>query len=276
MKVLLISFKNNCTLNGLDSIVESSKKDAFILLYERHFDFIHLDPFGSTAPFLDSTFKNATDLVGLTSTDMTALCGVYPNVSLRNYGVKSNRNVEYFRELGARIVITAAIRAAAKSNKGIEVLSTISREHYIHVLLRIIRGKQKADLTLENIKPLFHCFSCGERKFTTLECLCTDKKIDYIGEIWSGPIQNKTFLNRAIKEAGDEFVETVKILKAISGEMETPFYYNLHKLGKEELPKIGDVIARLSTAGYSASRTHFEQTAIKTTAPLSVLQSILS
>ena len=45
-----------------------------------------------------------------------------------------------FLELGARVVIAAAARAGAKCNKGVEVLSVLGAEHFVHVLVKVTRG----------------------------------------------------------------------------------------------------------------------------------------
>jgi tRNA G26 N,N-dimethylase Trm1 len=97
---------------------------------------------------------------------------------------------------GCSQVISLEFSKVIRSNKGVEVLSTISREHYNHVLLRVLRGKQRADDTLEQIQPLFHCKTCGERGFKLLNCGCdasANKNIEYFGEVWCGPIQNGIF-----------------------------------------------------------------------------------
>jgi tRNA G26 N,N-dimethylase Trm1 len=79
----------------------------------------------------------------MTCTDMASICGHQPQVALRFYGCKTNRNVEFHKELGARVVIASAVRAAAKCNKGLEVLSVFGAEHFVHILCKVTRGGKK-------------------------------------------------------------------------------------------------------------------------------------
>ena len=57
----------------------------------------------------------------MTSTDTGSLFGKVPTVAKRNYDAFVTKT-EYFRELAARMVLAAAARAAAKCNKGFQVL----------------------------------------------------------------------------------------------------------------------------------------------------------
>jgi len=70
---------------------EVLRGDAKVLLLTesrgKRFDFVDIDPFGSPVPYLNAAIQSLNPrggLLGLTATDMPALCGVYPRVSLRN------------------------------------------------------------------------------------------------------------------------------------------------------------------------------------------------
>ncbi len=53
-------------------------------------------------------------------------------------------------------------RAAARCNKGFEVLYSVGVEHFIQVGIRIKRGPSHADKSLQNIGKLLHCQMCEE------------------------------------------------------------------------------------------------------------------
>lgn len=56
-------------------------------------------------------------------------------------------------------------RAAARCNKGIEVLFAVALEHFVLVQVRVLRGPSSADDTVKKIRYLIHCQWCEERIF---------------------------------------------------------------------------------------------------------------
>lgn len=56
-------------------------------------------------------------------------------------------------------------RAAARCNKGIEVLLSVAVEHFVLVIVRVLRGPSLADESLKMINNLIHCHWCEERIF---------------------------------------------------------------------------------------------------------------
>uniref|UniRef100_A0A2K5U3G4 tRNA (guanine(27)-N(2))-dimethyltransferase n=1 Tax=Macaca fascicularis TaxID=9541 RepID=A0A2K5U3G4_MACFA len=180
--------QENCYLNKLKVVVDSKEKeksddileegeknignikvtkmDANVLMHLRSFDFIHLDPFGTSVNYLDSAFRNIRNLgiVSVTSTDISSLYAKAQHVARRHYGCNIVRT-EYYKELAARIVVAAVARAAARCNKGIEVLFAVALEHFVLVVVRVLRGPTSADETAKKIQYLIHCQWCEERIF---------------------------------------------------------------------------------------------------------------
>ncbi len=64
--------------------IEVTKMDANVIMHLRSFDFIHLDPFGTSVNYLDSAFRNVRNLgiVSLTSTDISSLYAKAQHVAL--------------------------------------------------------------------------------------------------------------------------------------------------------------------------------------------------
>lgn len=56
-------------------------------------------------------------------------------------------------------------RAAARCNKGIEVLLAVALEHFVLVVVRVLRGPTQADESTKKLRKLVHCQWCEERVF---------------------------------------------------------------------------------------------------------------
>ncbi|XP_034439411.1 TRMT1-like protein isoform X2 [Hippoglossus hippoglossus] len=209
--------------------VEVVKMDANVIMHLRSFDYIHLDPFGTAVNYLDAAFRNVRNLgiISVTSTDTGSLYAKAPNVTLRHYSSHIVRT-EYYKELAARIVLATVARAAARCNKGIEVLLAVALEHFVLVVVRVLRGPMQADESAKRLRKLVHCQWCEERVFLklgnmvdeTLPCNChgslPGKTAVYLGPLWAGPLFNTGFLRRmlsaAVQHSMDDIQPLVKTL----------------------------------------------------------------
>ncbi|KAM6323478.1 TRMT1-like protein [Aegotheles albertisi] len=106
---------------------EVTKMDANVIMHLRSFDFIHLDPFGTSVNYLDSAFRNVRNLgiVSLTSTDISSLYAKAQHVALRHYGCNIVRT-EYYKELAARIVLAAVTRIISSSFEDHNLLNSMN------------------------------------------------------------------------------------------------------------------------------------------------------
>ncbi|XP_047230597.1 TRMT1-like protein isoform X2 [Girardinichthys multiradiatus] len=209
--------------------LEVAKMDANVIMHLRSFDYIHLDPFGTAVNYLDAAFRNVRNLgiISVTSTDTSSLYAKSPNVTLRHYGCHIVRT-EYYKELAARMVVASVARAAARCNKGIEVLLAVALEHFVLVVVRVLRGPSQADESAKKLRKLAHCQWCEERVFLklgnmvddTLPCNChgslPGKTAVQLGPLWSGPLFNTGFLRRmlsaAVQHSMDDIQPLVKTL----------------------------------------------------------------
>ncbi|XP_017501283.2 TRMT1-like protein isoform X1 [Manis javanica] len=244
--------QENCHLNKLKVVVDSKEKeesdddilkegeenlgnikvtkmDANVLMHLRSFDFIHLDPFGTSVNYLDSAFRNIRNLgiVSVTSTDISSLYAKAQHVARRHYGCNIVRT-EYYKELAARIVVAAVARAAARCNKGIEVLFAVALEHFVLVVVRVLRGPTSADETAKKIQYLIHCQWCEERIFQKdgnmveenpyrqLPCNChgsmPGKTAIELGPLWSSSLFNTGFLKRMLFESVHHGLDDIQAL----------------------------------------------------------------
>ncbi|XP_076873658.1 tRNA (guanine(27)-N(2))-dimethyltransferase [Brachyhypopomus gauderio] len=209
--------------------VEVTKMDANVIMHLRAFDYIHLDPFGTAVNYLDAAFRNVRNLgiVSVTSTDTGSLYSKSLNVTLRHYGCQIVRT-EYYRELAARMVVTAIVRAAARCNKGVEVLLAVALEHFVLVVVRVLRGPTQADEAAKKLQQVLHCQWCEERVFLRpgsmveenlyrqLPCQCHNsmpgKTAVELGPLWSGSLFNTGFLRRMLVAAVQHSMDDVQTL----------------------------------------------------------------
>jgi len=216
--------------------------------------------------------------------NQTAVCGMYPNVAVRHYGGLTCRSVEFYRELGARVVIASAARAAARTNKGVKVLCTVFRDHYLFISLQVLRGPQHADISLSKISRLYYCNDCKFRAFDNRsKCSCTGNvEMMELGPCWTDRIFDSATVTKMVTEAetrddmktNKPFTKLLTVMKEES-EAHLPFYYNLHNFGSGNIPKVKKVVQLLKEEGYTSTRTHFEPKAIRTNAPVQAVQAIL-
>ncbi|KAL8178136.1 UNVERIFIED_CONTAM: TRMT1-like protein [Gekko kuhli] len=228
--------------------IDVTQMDANVIMYLRAFDFIHLDPFGSSVNYLDAAFRNVRNLgiVSVTSTDISSLYAKAQHVAQRHYGCNIVRT-EYYKELAARMVVAAVARAAARCNKGIEVLFAVALEHFVLVEVRVLRGPSPADDTVKKIRYLIHCQWCEERVFKRegnmieenpyrqLPCDChssmTGKTAVELGPLWSGSLFNPGFLRRMLFEAvqyGLDDIQTLLKTLICEAECTTHKQFSIH------------------------------------------------
>ncbi|NWU14324.1 TRM1L protein, partial [Cephalopterus ornatus] len=248
--------------------IEVTKMDANVIMHLRSFDFIHLDPFGTSVNYLDSAFRNVRNLgiVSLTSTDISSLYAKAQHVALRHYGCNIVRT-EYYKELAARIVIAAVTRAAARCNKGIEVLLAVALEHFVLVVVRVLRGPSTADNSAKKIRYLIHCQWCEERIFQKegnmleenpyqqLPCDChgsmPGRTAVVLGPLWSGSLFNTGFLRRMLLEAVQYGLDEAQpLLKTLVCEAEctTLKHFSTHGPGDENKQEECGVYIKTSNA----------------------------
>ena len=124
--------KKNIELNSVKA--EVTNKDANLVMRERLFDFIDIDPFGTPSVFMDSAAHSLkfNRLLAVTATDAGALSGSFPNACLRKYGIKAHRT-PYYPELGLRVLITFIMNSFAKYDKAFRPLLFLAHKHYYRV-----------------------------------------------------------------------------------------------------------------------------------------------
>lgn len=283
---------SNVRRNGLNGKVEVVKKEANLLLAEhsepgRRFDFIDIDPFGTPAPYVDSSIRAIKNggMLAVTATDTAPLCGVHAKSCLRKYSAMPLRN-EFCHETGLRILVGSVVRMAAKYDFGAFPILSYSVDHYFRSYFRLFLGAKKADSALENVGCLFYCRSCMWRETRgfgepfPLTCEMCGNILDKAGPLWTGDLSDAAFL----KDLGGFDFSYMRTSKRISkmmpkllSEVGMPTgYYVLDAVSKQlriSAPSIDRVIEKLRSVGHLACPTHFHPKGIKTDAPPEIVRA---
>jgi tRNA (guanine26-N2/guanine27-N2)-dimethyltransferase len=287
--------EENARRNGVSDRVTVRFMDANLMLNlhsspMNRLDYVDIDPFGSPSEFLDSTVRATRDggIIALTATDMAPLCGVSPTACLRKYGGKPLRTM-YTHEVALRLLIGAAVRAAAIHEMGVRPLFGYYADHYIRVYLSLEHGAKPADAALAEMGYIVHCPRCFHREAVkspylkaSRNCPACGGQMLVGGPMWLGDFADESFtgemLGRAVRRGGWE-PRLIHLVETIRGEIGlTPTFFHLDEFssraGKSSL-NMDDMMGRLSAAGFRVARTHFDPRGIRTTASAQDLANVI-
>jgi len=296
------------SLNESNSKIEVSNKDANLLFLElaqglylksinSHVkpNIISIDPYGTPNIYLDSALKaikRKKSLMCITATDTAVLFGIKPGACIRKYMAKPLHN-EYCKETGARILLYFISRIANINNLGIIPLFTLYSNHFIRVFILTFKSKEKILKNAQHYGFIIHCKNCGHRLSVSSNILeifyhcpiCGEhKKMEYAGPLWISKLHDQLFLEEIYKLNKETDFNNKnqihKILQFALDEIDMPLtYYNIHKLSQKlklsSIPKINIIINKLKEMGNKASRTHFDNLAIKTDLSIDLLKKEL-
>jgi len=287
----------NAELNKVDDRVEVANEDANLFLSRnaaprKRFDYIDIDPFGPPVPYMDSAIRALRNggLLALTATDMAPLCGVHARACLRKYGGQPLRT-EYCHELAVRLLTGCLTMMAAKHEIGIEVKFNHSIDHYVRAYATVHYGARRADMSLQQMGYILHCFSCFHRETVTgivspLEHVCPScgAKLSVAGPLWIGGIADRKFCSLMELEAGGRGLRQekrlLKMLSLVKNEAEAPVtYFAVDKICDKlnlPVPAQKKVLDKLKEAGFQAVLTHFNSRGFRTDAPANRVKKIIS
>ena len=276
------------------------KGDAKVLLMTesrgKRFDFVDIDPFGSPVPYLNAAIQSLNPkggLLGLTATDMPALCGVYPKVALRKYGGLSTR-APFVHELAVRLLLGRVYSIAAMNGCSIKPLAVLSTDHYIRAWIHVKTSRTESNAQADSIGTVRLCRSCLHTEISPLrdykDSVFEHKRENcpadtaYAGPLWTGSFFDLSTLKSAMlfhneeSSAYDKRVpELLELMIEEHGLVMYP-YMDIHEVCDAynmTPPKRSDIMDGLITKGYQAKRTHFRSTAIRTDAPIDAIVSVI-
>ncbi|MFA4983309.1 MAG: tRNA (guanine(10)-N(2))-dimethyltransferase [Candidatus Micrarchaeia archaeon] len=253
------------------------------LLQDEQFDFVELDPFGTPVPYAYDACRclasKKEGYLSMTATDMAVLCGAHHAACLKNYGAAPLDN-EFCHENAVRILAAKAILTAAPFNLAAEPIFTFSHRHYVKMVFSMKQGAERAVGMVKKIGFASYCHGCCFREARRIpregKCPHCGHVLEaagplYTGALWDGAILEK-MLALNVKRKYGKAKEIEKTLCTMLSESRIPAYgyYDLHTLAEKRGKRIlstDDALARLRKAGFSAERTHFCPTAIRTSAP---------
>jgi len=249
--------RRNAAHNNVEHLITASCSDAAMLMYTSRrrsdcFDVVDLDPYGSPASFLDSAVQCVSDggLLCVTCTDMAVLCGNAAETCRAKYGAVSLR-VPYCHEMALRIILQSIAGHAARYQRFIEPLLSISADFYIRVFVRIRTGQSQVKELATKLANVYHCRSCGAFSLQPLMiknrnlfmvgsgppvgqiCDHCGGRHAFCGPIWAAAIHDVDFVRRVRKSVLNDdslFPNTRQringILTVVSEELEDqPLYY---------------------------------------------------
>ncbi len=280
--------KENIRINGLEEKTLATRKNANVLLHEKKFHIVDVDPFGTPSPFLDAASASVQSMLSVTATDTAPLCGAHLNSGIRKYAAVP-LNTEYHSEMGLRILLGACARELAKHEKGMSPLLSHVTRHYVRTYLEIIPGAKQADQTLKFMGFSIHCPTCGFRESVYGLAVHIDKgcpvcgtRTQIAGPMWLGPFREPDFCNETISELEVRPLNTKdkakKLITFCRDELDIPMFYDQHVICKElgvSATGIETLIEAIKAYGFEASRTHFSGTSFRTDAPIDKTKEII-
>jgi tRNA (guanine26-N2/guanine27-N2)-dimethyltransferase len=275
--------EKNAGRNGVR--VKVSRNGANTLLSSTQFDFVDLDPFGTPAPYINSTCWASKRAMGVTATDTAPLCGAHLKSGIRTYGAYPLKT-EYYAEMGLRVLLGRVAREEAKYDRALKPLLCYTDEHYIRLYLRVEHGRADADRMMKDVGFIVHCSACKNRY--TLRglavqapdtCPVCGAKTGTGGPLWLGATRDKAFAENVIdimeKGQFNTKERAVRMLDIIKEELDIPAFYDQHAICRDLKATPSDIKALLDALrdrGYVASRTHYAGVGFKTNAPINIIR----
>jgi tRNA (guanine26-N2/guanine27-N2)-dimethyltransferase len=287
----------NVEQNNMTKLVSVVNEDANLFLNRyavphKRFDYIDVDPFGSPVAYIDSAVRALRDggLLALTATDMAPLCGVYPKACIRKYGGKPLRT-EYCHELAVRLLAGCLGTIAARYEMGTRVLFSHSTNHYIRLYTMVNYGAKQADISIQKMGYIFHCFACFHREtsegiFSHLrqECPECDSRLKTAGPLWLGGLFDEVFCSLMEKDAKERHLKQekriIKLLSLAKNEAKAPLTYFVVDKFCDKLnlpaPSTIKVVEELQNRGFQAVLTHFNSKGVRTDASAKAMKEVIT
>jgi tRNA (guanine26-N2/guanine27-N2)-dimethyltransferase len=272
--------KRNIRLNKLSKLCKVSHADANVLLHENIFNFIDLDPYGSPNLVLDSAARSIwhKGFLAVTATDTAPLSGVFPLATMRKYAIPSFRGAPFYSELGLRTLLSYIILTLARRDRAFIPMLCHATRHYFRCYGRIEHSGAIEGL-LKQFGFVSYDTKTGEFKLGS----SPEKGWLFAGPLYLGQLNDRSFVTKVANDLKtrdfNQKPAELKLLKMLEAEATAPaFYYDLHALAsllKRKLPTMDRAIKQLQKKGHVAVRTHFDDFAIKTNAPYSLVTRLL-
>jgi len=256
--------KINTNNTKTNQIKVYNQEASLFLLNQPGFDYIDIDAFGSSNPFIAAAVARISrkGILAITATDTAALTGTYPKVTKRKYWAKSLRNY-MMHELGLRILIRKVQLQGIQFDKALIPVLSYHKDHYFRIYFRSVKGKEKCDQIIKNHQYLLFCAKCLNftvSNYNSGKCNC-GKEFQFAGPLWTGRLFDSKLLSKMAKN--NKFPEEQKFLDLLKDEskVDSVGFYDLHTVAKKYKfapPKMEKVLKKVSGV-----RTHFSLNGVK-------------
>ncbi len=248
--------RENVRLNDADVEVFHGRFEE--ITSRRRFDYVDVDPYGSSLSYLYDAMKSVKNggLLGVTATDLTGLTGSSPSKTFRRYGARVQ--CDGFRhEIGVRLLISSVIRHAAALDIAAQPVLSFWNSHYYRLFFRLKAGAGIADELLASIGPADKHELVSPRLPSIQE-----------GPLWLGNL-HQSGISEDLKippwiTIGKRYLESFS-----NDDLQVLFIDSaLEALwGHGDMPQIGKVMKQMQEGGVRGGRTQFSSTGIKTSDP---------
>ncbi len=257
--------RSNVKINSAP--IRTYNGDFSTVIKELDFDFIDVDPYGSAVPYIDDAinYLRKPGYIGITATDLSALTGSSPRVTMRKYGAKLTTDY-YQHETGIRTLISYIARRAAAYDCWIEVVMSIWKSHYYRIVVMVRTGAKEADRTIKKI---------GSLDKSTVSLNSTGQE----GPVWLSNLEDPTIISSLKVPQYLENKELTTLIDLIAHEDEMVLFYDSRDIfaHSESLMAIGDIFDKIQkNLAKNVYPTHFSHTGFKVSARLQEVIQALS
>ncbi|MCH8329132.1 MAG: hypothetical protein IIB81_01925 [Nanoarchaeota archaeon] len=257
------SIKNNLKLSKINNkkmTVFNGDANLF-LLNSSGFDYIDIDPFGSSNSYLEAAIKRISrnGILAVTNTDTAALTGTYPKVCVRKYWSKSKRD-HMMHETGLRILIRKIQLIGMQYEKALFPIFSYFKDHYFRIFFQCVKGKKLCD------------------EIAKQHGIFNDAGPLWRGNLWEGKLVNSMYAALLKNPIDDNSLKFLKIIKDES-KVNVVGFFDIHQMAKNKKLKTTmrkeELIKRVRKLGYKAADTHFSGTGVRSNIYYSKLLRLL-
>ena len=291
------SIKNNLKFNKLNNnkkLKIYNEDTNLLLLNSKGFDYIDIDPFGTSNYYLDAAIKRLSrnGILAVTNTDTAALTGTYPKSCIRKYWAVPK--LDYLmHETGLRILIRKIQLVGMQYEKALFPIFSYFKDHYFRVFFLCLKGKKICDeIALEHgmfndAGPLWQGSLWDGKLVDGMYATLSKDYNEKINTIDKSNKNNniiiKKFNNKPINKIimNDNQNELLKFLKTIKDEskINSIGFYDLHYIAeKKKLRTMGtktNIIKKIRNNDFKAAQTHFSGTGVRSNIPYRKLLPLL-
>jgi tRNA (guanine26-N2/guanine27-N2)-dimethyltransferase len=239
---------------------------------------VDVDPFGAPAQYVQGALVAAADgaVVSMTATDTAVLCGTYPSVAFRRYGVRIQRS-EFMHEAGIRALLGFCARVGGALDVGVRPVAAHSTLHYMRVYLKVTRRASASERAVRSLGYVISCGSCHEKHVLEREegsCPSCGAMVRPIGPLWVGAVADEGLVGEAAGFCSSRgWEDSARVLLSLRGvDACPPYSHSIEEVASREglsSVRIGEVVERLRGLGRKAVRQPFGAAGVKTDAPYS-------